>query len=233
VRSLTPADRAEKLVEGNPAAAEVLRFAAGVLRAQRPFSDLAQGAKAAVPLLEFIAEQGPDQLALDAATALETGFEERLRDYWLTSQPDWLARTALMPFARGLRERGIAIERGEGPCKMCGGRPWISSRRAASNTDGASRFLHCALCSFAWQVPRIRCPRCDEQDPEKLPGFSVPQHPFARIEACETCRGYVKSIDLTVDARAIPEIDDLASLTLDLWAVEQKFTRLETGLAGF
>jgi formate dehydrogenase maturation protein FdhE len=42
----------------------------------------------------------------------------------------------------------------------------------------------------------------------------------------------VKSIDLTVDARRIPEIDELVSLSLDLWAVEQGYQRIEPGLAG-
>jgi len=53
-----------------------------------------------------------------------------------------------------------------------------------------------------------------------------------RIEACETCRRYVKSIDMTTDARPIPEIDDLLSLSMDLWAVDEGYTRIEPGMAG-
>ena len=53
-----------------------------------------------------------------------------------------------------------------------------------------------------------------------------------RIETCDTCRRYVKSIDLTQDARPIPEIDDLLSLSMDLWAIDEGFTRIEPGLAG-
>jgi formate dehydrogenase maturation protein FdhE len=53
-----------------------------------------------------------------------------------------------------------------------------------------------------------------------------------RVEACETCHRYVKSIDLSEDARPIPEVDDLVSLSMDLWAAEQGFTRIEPGLAG-
>ncbi len=53
-----------------------------------------------------------------------------------------------------------------------------------------------------------------------------------RIEACETCRNYVKSLDLTLDARPVPEVDDLVSLAMDLWAVEEGWTRLEPGWAG-
>ena len=53
-----------------------------------------------------------------------------------------------------------------------------------------------------------------------------------RIEACETCKRYAKSIDLTLDARPIAEVDDLATLALDLWAQEEGYTRIEPGLAG-
>ena len=42
----------------------------------------------------------------------------------------------------------------------------------------------------------------------------------------------MKSVDLTLDARAVPEVDELRSLSLDLWAVERGYVRLEPGLAG-
>jgi formate dehydrogenase maturation protein FdhE len=42
----------------------------------------------------------------------------------------------------------------------------------------------------------------------------------------------VKSIDAGVDAQAIPEVDDLLSVALDLWAQGQGYSRLEPGLAG-
>jgi FdhE protein len=53
-----------------------------------------------------------------------------------------------------------------------------------------------------------------------------------RIEACESCRRYLKSIDLTLDARPLPEVDDLLSIVLDLWAEEQGYSRIEPGAAG-
>jgi FdhE protein len=76
------------------------------------------------------------------------------------------------------------------------------------------------------------CPACSEQNPDKLPCFRSNRHPAARIEACETCRSYVKSLDLTEDGRLIPEVDDLVSLAMDLWATEEGFKRIEPGLAG-
>jgi formate dehydrogenase maturation protein FdhE len=35
-----------------------------------------------------------------------------------------------------------------------------------------------------------------------------------------------------VDARPIAEIDDLVSLSMDLWALDEGLTRIEPGLAG-
>lgn len=110
----------------------------------------------------------------------------------------------------------------------------MSARRGGGgpNNEGAARSLLCAFCALEWPVSRIRCVACGEEDPAKLPNYSAPGHEEARIEACETCRGYVKCIDLTNDARLLPEVDDLASISLDLWAVEQGFQRIEPGLAG-
>ena len=65
-----------------------------------------------------------------------------------------------------------------------------------------------------------------------MPSFQDEKDPSARIEACDTCKRYVKSIDLSLDARPIPEVDDLVTLALDLWAVDQGYQRIEPGLAG-
>jgi FdhE protein len=235
VRDLSAADRADKLAAEHPAAAEPLRFAAGLLRAQHKLPqarDLGGVAQGADPLLRYVAEAGPKVLADSARQALAGGFEERVRRYWMTSEDDWLARAVLLPFARGLREDGIVVDRPKGACGYCGGGPWVSSRVAMPGAEAAQRLLHCALCANSWQVGRIRCPACSESDPYKLPTFTVPEYPAARIEACETCGGYVKSIDLTADARGVPEVDDLASVSLDLWAQEEGFERFEPGLAG-
>jgi len=34
-----------------------------------------------------------------------------------------------------------------------------------------------------------------------------------RVEACESSKTYVKSIDMTLDARRVPEIDELVALS--------------------
>ena len=108
----------------------------------------------------------------------------------------------------------------------------MSVRRDGAQLEGARRTLVCALCGLEWLFERIRCPACFEENPYRLPAFRDERHPAVRIEACETCRRYVKSIDLSEDARPIPEVDDLASIAMDLWAAGEGWTRVEPGLAG-
>jgi formate dehydrogenase maturation protein FdhE len=235
---IDPEQRALQLAEDNPGSVELLTFAAGLLKAQGEVraAELAAVARGSRPVLEFCASKGPPELAADARAALQGGFDERVLAYWETGEFDYLARAALQPYARMLRETGQSPARGvSGTCVFCGGGAWISSRRippGPGTGEGTLRMLHCALCAFSWQVGRIRCASCGEEDPEKLPSFSAPQHFGVRVEACETCKTYVKSIDLSLDARRIPEIDELLSVSMDLWAAEQGYQRMEPGLAG-
>jgi hypothetical protein len=252
------AARAEALAATTPAAEEPLRFAAGLyhvqarlaaavlgLHAERPLcGSLEEEADRFLddvgPLLDFAAEEGPSALA-DAARARVRDerpvARSRLLVWWRGdrgSREDYLSRALLRPYVEVLAELRIAPDRRHQPghCPFCGGPPWIAARRGSSDGDGARRFLGCALCGGEWPVGRIRCPCCEEEDPAKLPSFQSQKHPAVRIEACETCRRYVKSLDLTLDARAIPEVDDLVSLAMDLWASREGLTRLEPGLAG-
>jgi FdhE protein len=235
---IDPEQRALQLAQEHPGSAGLLQFAAGLLKAQGGVraAELAAVAPASRPLLEYCIKTGPAELAADARSALEGGFDQRVRAYWETGEFDYLARAALQPYARMLRETGQSPDRAvSGSCVFCGSGAWISSRRippGPGTGEGALRMLHCALCSFSWQVGRIRCPSCGEENPEKLPSFTAPQHVGVRVEACESCKTYVKSIDLSLDLRRIPEIDDLVSLSMDLWAREQGYERMEPGLAG-
>ncbi len=239
---------------------EPLRFAAGLFRAQGRAAAGVLEAHVRAPLsgsldrdlprveaplrivLRFLAESGP--VALRDAASVRVAepadlFAARLRSAW-TGGPDerldFLSHAVLRAYAEALVHARVELERprepGSGRCPACGAPPSISFRRASSGSDGAARFLGCGLCGTEWQTHRIRCPSCGETDPEKLPGWQSDTYPAARVEACETCHRYVKSVDLTVDGRAVPEVDELRSLGLDLWAIERGYVRIEPGLAG-
>ncbi|HEY6930563.1 MAG TPA: formate dehydrogenase accessory protein FdhE, partial [Thermoanaerobaculia bacterium] len=191
-------------------------------------------------LLRYAAEEGPPALSEEARVRqkdLPSTAQSRLQVYWSSdrsSADDYLSRATLRPYVECLRSMNRAPDRvhRRGQCPFCGGRPWVSARREGSLMEGARRALGCALCGGEWLFGRILCPSCFEEDPHKLPAFQNEKYPTVRIETCETCRRYVKSIDLSEDARPIPEVDDLLSLSMDLWAADQGFTRIEPGLAG-
>jgi FdhE protein len=231
------------------AAREPLRFAAALLRAQARLAadiekmDLTGRLTEDVDqlpheeLLRVAVAAGPPALAAEAEERLADGpaiARTRLLVCWSGDHDDYLSRGVLQPYAETLRARKLAPDRQhtQGKCPFCGGAPWVGALRAHSDADGGLRLLVCSLCALEWNVNRIRCPACFEEDPPKLPVFQSEAHPNVRLETCETCRRYLKSIDLTKDARPIPAVDDLLSLSLDLWAVEEGFTRIEPGLAG-
>ena len=54
-----------------------------------------------------------------------------------------------------------------------------------------------------------------------------------RVEACDTCQFYLKSVDLTVDGLAVPLVDEVATVTLDLWATEHGYKKVAPNLMGF
>ena len=248
------ARRAELLATPSAAAREPLLFAAALCRAQGGAAEALAGLPlsgslekdgasiepAVREVFRAAAAHGPAPLAQEAHVRSEEDSEvlrTRLLVFWngdRTATDDYLSRAALRPYAEVLRSRHTAPDRihRQGHCPACGGPPGIASRRDGSESEGAKRLLHCALCGEQWTVNRIHCPACLEEDPVKLPSFQADRHPSVRIEACDTCRRYVKSIDLSTDARPIPEVDDLVSLSLDLWATEQGYTRIEPGLAG-
>ena len=92
--------------------------------------------------------------------------------------------------------------------------------------DGGKRHLLCSFCLHEWEFRRILCPTCGEEAENKLPVYVAEQFPHIRVEACDTCRYYIRTIDLTKDGHAIPLVDDLAALPLTLWATEHNYSRL-------
>lgn len=146
-------------------------------------------------------------------------------------------------------------------CPMCGGPPQLSYFAVASEDLAAGgRFLSCARCHAAWGYARMTCPGCGEDSSSRLPIYNeegnasgergsvvrglegrLGDHrkdnkavfPHVRIEACESCRHYLLNIDLLTDHAAIPMVDELAALPLDLYARDKGFSKITTNLMGF
>jgi FdhE protein len=57
--------------------------------------------------------------------------------------------------------------------------------------------------------------------------------PHLRVDACATCQHYLIDVDLGRDARAVPEVDELAAIPLALYAADQGLTKITPNLMGF
>jgi FdhE protein len=115
-------------------------------------------------------------------------------------------------------------------CPFCSGKPQVGAVRQEGG--GARRFLICSVCSTEWAYGQISCPACGEEVEDKLAIYAAGQFNHVRVEACNTCLRYIKTVDLTKNGLAVPVVDELASIPLNHWAFEHGYTKLCTNLLG-
>lgn len=113
-------------------------------------------------------------------------------------------------------------------CPLCYSRPQAAVLRPEG--DGAKRLLLCSFCLTEWNFRRVVCPACAEENKDKLPRYSAADFPYVRVEACDTCKTYLKSVDLSVHGLAVPVVDEIAAAPLDLWAVDHGYSKIEPNL---
>jgi Protein involved in formate dehydrogenase formation len=115
-------------------------------------------------------------------------------------------------------------------CPYCASPPLVAVLRPEG--DGAKRSLICWFCRTEWDYLRIACPVCEERDERSLCVYHTPPFDCVRVDVCNTCRTYIKTIDLTKDGRAIPEVDELATLPLTLWADQNGYSKVTRNIMG-
>jgi formate dehydrogenase accessory protein FdhE len=194
--------------------------------------------------LAAVERHGPGPLATTAGglAAKDAGeWVELLSSWWAApetggagseAQVQFCARAFLQPYAEYLAEHTELpmLEMTPSVCPVCGARPQLGVLRQEG--DGASRSLECSLCATEWRYGRILCPACGESNETHLAIYIAEELPHVRVEACETCRAYIKTVDLTKTGLAVPLVDEIAAVPLDLWAAERDYTKLQTNLLG-
>lgn len=252
--------RADLLAEQYPFAGEILRFYVHVLHFQQSLhgelageiphvssTSLASPSEVALLVSRFGAfltlaeKQGPPSLRTVAAELNTQGsysWSDVLSSVWTnldgsdSSSVRLLAKAFLQPYAEFLRTRMALRWDGynRSLCPFCSRKPVLGVLRQQG--DGAARSLLCGFCLAEWEFRRIICPTCGEEDNGKLPVYSADQFDYVRVECCDTCRTYLKAVDLTKNGLAEPLVDEIASVPLDLWAREHGYAKLQTNLLG-
>jgi FdhE protein len=251
--------RAEELATKSPETQELLFFYAKLLVAQKEIYEFLRSRRGWLPcgdlekdlpelrpamprFLKVVESQGPTPLAGDARDLLAasaTDIDEMLLDHWRSpSDIQFFPKAFLQPYARWLAETGASpgdreVRQDETRCPFCGGNPQVSFlRNKEPSSESGNRDLLCATCLSVWSFRRVVCANCGEENPAKLGYFHTPKYNHVRIEACDTCKHYLKGIDLTEAGFAVPLVDEVAAAPLDLWARDHGYRKIELNLVG-
>lgn len=194
--------------------------------------------------LTLMKNQSPAPLAAHSRQLRSRGaaaWENLLRDFWksgrlqaIPAEPmnELLARAFLQPYAEFQVSALLppALPMTVCRCPRCDSLPVVGLLRPEG--DGGKRFLQCSFCSQEWEFRRILCAQCGEQQEQKLPVYVAEQFPHVRVECCDTCKHYLRTIDCTKDGNAVAVVDDLAAIPLSLWAQENGYSRIHSNLLG-
>ena len=142
-------------------------------------------------------------------------------------------RAFLQPVATALAasDRRPLETRKSGRCAVCGGAAAVGALHDLPGAAG-SRSLLCATCGSAWRLPRLTCAFCGEDGPDQLLVHAAESLAWIRLDECKSCMRYLKTVDLRKRGDAVPIVDDLATIELDLWAREQGLRRVQASLFG-
>lgn len=203
--------------------------------------------------LKLLESRAPGPLAAEAKLVKgqgETAWAATLEEFWNTGlqesslaegsledetgEPlkEFLSRAFLQPYAEFVVSAMLppVLPMAVCRCPRCNSLPLLGVLRQEG--DGGKRFLQCSFCSQEWEFRRIFCAHCGEDQEEKLPVYVAEEFPYVRMETCETCKYFLRTIDLTKDGNAIPIVDDLAAIPLSLWAEQNGYRRIQGNLLG-
>ena len=249
--------RAEHLAAQHPFAAEILGFYMHLARFQEVLShrieraggktsvspsdpDLAELVGSFPPFLSLVEEKAPAplaQVAHDLRNADPHSWTGLFTEVWThidspTHPQEFLVLAFLQPYAEFARSQANLQLGGYTSllCPFCNRKPALGILRQQG--DGGRRSLLCGFCLTEWEFRRLICAGCGEDDHAKLPVYTAAELPYIRVECCDTCRTYIKTIDLTKNGLAEPLVDELASVPLNLWAQEHGYAKLHPNLLG-
>ena len=109
----------------------------------------------------------------------------------------------------------------KGHCPVCGS---PSSLSLLKGEEGRCYSL-CSYCSYQWRIDRLSCAACGSKEQGSLEYFYGEGEEAIRIDLCDTCHHYIKTIDYRKIEEIDPALEDLATLHLDVVAVQKGYKR--------
>lgn len=107
----------------------------------------------------------------------------------------------------------------QGYCPVCGSAAILSLLE-----DEGRRKLVCSFCWHLWPAKRVQCAYCDSSGSEDLHYFYSEAEKDTRVDLCDKCQKYIKTIDTRKTTRLIyPPLEHIATMHLDIKAREMGF----------
>lgn len=114
----------------------------------------------------------------------------------------------------------------QGYCPVCGSAPILSLLE-----DEGQRKLVCSFCWHLWSAKRVHCPYCDSSQNKDLHYFYSEEEKDTRVDVCDNCKKYIKTLDTRKVERLIyPPLEQISTIHLDIKAQEMGF---ESGIKLF
>ncbi len=164
----------------------------------------------------FLREEGKSFLQKAADEGLDP--EVMIFLFFSSWKPFMKARSEIL----ASRLAKTRYEWARGYCPICGSGPLWSFFK-----EDGKRAAVCSVCETVWLIPRLFCTNCNNTDQKTLRYFFVQEDEGNRIEVCDLCRHYLKTLDLgKKGGDLIPVLEDLLTTHLDLWARKKGYKKL-------
>ncbi|HVA34477.1 MAG TPA: formate dehydrogenase accessory protein FdhE [Candidatus Baltobacteraceae bacterium] len=250
--------RAGELAARWPFASDVLTFYAALLVVQERAFDESRAHRVApedvasfaaryvMPrVVEVTAEAAPPPLqqgALErfATTDLESNCSRWLRGEHLKIYDRYLARVSTAPVLEALGDaagEACVHPAGHRGCPVCGAPPQVAY--VAAGPSAPRRYLQCSRCTADWPVEIAGCAACGATEEqrvvyaERAGANDKARFPHVRVDGCRACGRYLLTVDLVRDRRAIPDVDEIGAVPIDLYAKERGLRKIVPNAMGF
>jgi FdhE protein len=135
-------------------------------------------------------------------------------------------RHLLMPIVRAYADAfGQALDFAEwrqGYCPVCGDWPLFGELHGRDKL----RHLRCGRCTASWRFKRLECVWCGSTKRDELSFLYEPEAKLWRVDVCDHCRGYVKTLVSFDPLEAdMVLVHDLRTLYMDQLAADAGYKR--------
>lgn len=136
-----------------------------------------------------------------------------------------VAKPYMTNYANSLKGQFNAGLWRENYCPVCGWEPGLAIITGENNQT----LLHCTMCDTDWPLKSLACPCCLNEDHETLRYLAVESDELYRVNVCEKCKGYIKTVN---EGKFITRpnyfLVDVSTLHLDMLAEREGYSKAGT-----